>query len=181
MRIEFDAVPMPHRKLLLRVSAIGFPRKRIPGPYLEWVEQIQLSRKFARCQFPEPAYKISIDIVGVVLVFGKGSIRVNVADTDLPELLGEHFEIVDQPHAPRAVPRSLIRTPGGAICQDRSAKFLEGDFVVSRRQKAVWLKGWNHLCSHFPPQIDTLDILDTNVKVKYSRFSMGSYLVSTGP
>ena len=41
MRIQFDAILMPHRELLFRITLKGPSAGRIPGPYLERVEQVQ--------------------------------------------------------------------------------------------------------------------------------------------
>jgi hypothetical protein len=50
VRVEFHPVPVPHGKLLLRISPMGLPASRIPRPNLMRIEQVQLAYEFAARQ-----------------------------------------------------------------------------------------------------------------------------------
>jgi hypothetical protein len=87
MGIEFDTVLMPHRKLLLGVTEIGLPRKRVPCPYLEWIEQVQLSGQLTGGQLSEPTNEVAVNVIRMIFIFGKGSVSIDIANANLPELL----------------------------------------------------------------------------------------------
>ena len=110
MGIEFNPVTVPHRQLSFRIPTIGLSGQRILRPHLEWIEQIQLPHQVSRSQLPKSTYEISVDVVGMIFVFSKGSIPVNLADSDLPKLLRQNFEVIDQSSAPPAVPGAQIRS-----------------------------------------------------------------------
>lgn len=77
----------------------------------------------------------------MILILGEGTVRVNFADADLPELLREDFEVINQPPAPVVIPCALLRSIWRAANEYRPAKLVKGDFVVSRWQETVRLKG----------------------------------------
>ena len=81
----------------------------------------------------QAADEISVDIVGVIFVFGKGAVGVDFANTDRPELAGQYFEAMTScaPHG--RIPLTLWNSAPGD--QDRLPKVVERDFVVPRRQE----------------------------------------------
>ncbi len=164
MRIEFNPIPVPHRELFLRISAMGLSRRRIPCPYLEWVEQVQPPRQIPRGQLIQAADEIAVNIVRMVLILGEGTVCVDFADADLPELLREDLEVIDQPVAPAAVSRARLRSFWWAANEYRPAKLIKGHFVVSRWQETVWLKGRYIHDSLFRQYYAILAMLDLYVK-----------------
>jgi hypothetical protein len=104
MRVHLHAVLVPHGELLLRIPAAWLPRGRVPGPNLERIEQVQIPHQFAGLQLDQAANKVSIDVVGVVFVFGKRAIGEHLADACLPELPRESLKVADQFFPPRPVP-----------------------------------------------------------------------------
>jgi hypothetical protein len=40
VRVKLHTIPMPHRKLLFWIATIRLPRRRVPRPYFEGVEQV---------------------------------------------------------------------------------------------------------------------------------------------
>lgn len=104
MRIEFHSVTVPHRKLLLGIPAVRLPRRRIPCPELIGVEQVELPCQIAGLQHAEGSNEVSIDIVGMILIFRERTVSEDVPDAYLPELLCENLQVVDQAQAPRRIP-----------------------------------------------------------------------------
>src|SRR5271155_2189008 len=104
MWVEFYTIAVPHRKLFLGIAPIRFARERIPRPDLERIEQVQLLRQSSRCQVSQTANKISVDIVGMIFIFHKRSICIDIANANGPKLPHEYFEVVDESLSPVNIP-----------------------------------------------------------------------------
>jgi len=85
VRIELDAVLVPHRKLLVRKAAVWTALCRGPRPDLVRVEEIQLALQFSTGEFTQVADKIPVDIVGMFFVLDEGPISEDLSDANLPE------------------------------------------------------------------------------------------------
>jgi hypothetical protein len=75
MRIELDAVLVPHRKLLLRGAAVRTTRGGIPRPDLVRVEEVQLSRELSAGELVEIADEVPVDVLRMILVLDEGAVR----------------------------------------------------------------------------------------------------------
>jgi hypothetical protein len=133
--IELDAVLVPHRELLLRKTTVRAALRRIPGPDLVRVEEVQLPLQLSAGELTQVADEVPVDIVGVFFVFGERAVGEDLADADLPELPHEDSQIVDEPTPPSDIPVGV----GRAWTHDkhRSAKLVEGQLIVGRRQETV--------------------------------------------
>jgi hypothetical protein len=67
----------------------------------------------------------------VVLVLNKGSVGKDLADADLPELVHEDLQVVDEPSPPGDVPVGVAGA--GTDDEQRTAELVEGELVVDRR------------------------------------------------
>ena len=107
--------------------------------------------QFAGPQFGQAANKVSIDVVGVVFVFGKRAIGKHFADTCLPELPRESLKVANQFGPSWRVPRGVLVPIARPPHQQRLPQVLERDLVIARRQEAIRPKRWNrcHTC-HSP-------------------------------
>jgi hypothetical protein len=64
VRVELDAVLVPHRKLPLGEPAGGAALRRIPGPDLVGVAEIQLAFELSAGELMQITNKIPVDVVG---------------------------------------------------------------------------------------------------------------------
>ena len=83
VRIEFDAIRVPHGKLSLCIATIRPPFSRIPRPAIVRIEQIQLALQLAACQSLQFALEIAVDVVWMLFILDKRPV-----DEDLLNLAG---------------------------------------------------------------------------------------------
>ena len=105
VRVEFHPVPVPHGKLLLRVSPMSLPGSRVPSPNLMRIEQVQLACEFPTRQRLQRANEIAVNVIRMVLLLDEGAVGKDLGHTHGPELLGHDLEIVDEELPPRGIPR----------------------------------------------------------------------------
>jgi hypothetical protein len=74
---------MPHRKLLLGIATKGLPGTWIPRPNFIGVEEIQPSCQFSARKVGQGTDEISVDVIGMILLFHEGTVGKYVADADL--------------------------------------------------------------------------------------------------
>ena len=132
---------MPHGKLLLGIPAKGLSGPRIPGPNFIGIEQIQFSSEFPARQIGQAADEVSVDVIGMIFLFHKGTVGEDLSDSDLLQLPGHHFEITDEGLTPGGVPRTV--SVARSHDQRRVAKLLEREFVIAWRQQAQRIEGRN--------------------------------------
>ncbi|HEY3738692.1 MAG TPA: hypothetical protein VGL53_02550 [Bryobacteraceae bacterium] len=96
MGIQFNSVLMPHRQLLLRVSAESFPGGRVPCPHFEGVEEIELPCERAAAKHRWVTNEISVNVVRVSFILSERAIGKDVSNANLPELYGEDLEVFDK-------------------------------------------------------------------------------------
>jgi hypothetical protein len=97
-------------------------------------------RQIARGQLTQSEDEVSVNVIRMILILDERAVRIDFADADLPELLREDLEVIDQPVAPAGVPCTL-GSVFRATDEYRPAKLVKGHFVVSSWKEAVWLKG----------------------------------------
>src|SRR4051812_5458579 len=89
MRVEFDPIGVPHRQLPLRVSMVGSPRCRVPRPDLMRVQKIEFPSQLPTGKPKKVANEIGINVVGVVLVLGKGPVSEHLGNPHMPKLTSQ--------------------------------------------------------------------------------------------
>src|ERR1700676_5184685 len=113
---------MPHWQLPLRKAAVWPAGLRVPGPHLERIKQVQFPRQVSGCQLLQAADEVTVDVVGMILVLGEGTVRVNFPDADRPQLPRQDLKVGDQLRSPGRIP--ILGTPWIARDQDRLPEFL---------------------------------------------------------
>jgi hypothetical protein len=69
----------------------------------------------------------------MILILDKRSVGIDLVNPDRPALSGQDFEVIDESPPPVSIPpRAGIRDR--TMDQNRVAKLIERDFLVSRRQ-----------------------------------------------
>jgi hypothetical protein len=104
MRVEFDPVNMPHRKLELGVAPIRTTRIGIPRPDSVWIKFIQVVFETSACKMVQLANEVPVDVIGVVFVLDKRAVYEDLPDANSPKLLDEHGQVVHKLGPPRGVP-----------------------------------------------------------------------------
>jgi hypothetical protein len=72
----------------------------------------------------QPADEVAINVVRVIFVFRERAVCENIAYSDVPELLHENLEIVDQVGPPGRVPRGIL-IPVGTQDENRMTEFIK--------------------------------------------------------
>ncbi len=95
------------------------------------------------------AIEVSIDVVGMILVFREGPVDEQLLDADLPELPDQNLETIDQHRAPARIPvRVSVAWP---LHQGRGPQFLEAGLPIACRQHAVLRERRDLRHSFHPP------------------------------
>ena len=91
--------------------------------------------EFAACESVQGHFEVTVDVIWMVLVLDEGSVGIHPVDPDVPELLGEQLQAVDETKAPPSVPVARAHIVTGD--QERSSQLIEGELVVASVQKAI--------------------------------------------
>src|ERR1700676_735587 len=102
----------------------------------------------------------------MVLVLGERSVREDVSDTDLPQLPREDFEVFNEHFTPGRIPRRISAWPRSPD-KHRLPEIREGNLVIAGRKEAILIEEGNRCHVYRSATHDTLDHLDTYVKVTY--------------
>ncbi len=84
----------------MRIKLDAAARLRIPGPNLERIEQIQLTLELAGLQPIQLAHEVTIDVVRSSFVLNKRAVSEYLGYANLPELLHEYFELINEVSSP---------------------------------------------------------------------------------
>lgn len=138
VRVEFDPVGMPHRKLFLSVPTVGTSFLRVLGPALFRVDLVELPLELAGRDPLGIGLEVSIDVVRMGLRFGKRPVEIDLLDADRPELIAHRFRPAGEVFAPLGVPiLSPDGTRAGSLDQSRCPQLLERDLVVARWKETL--------------------------------------------
>src|ERR1043165_875848 len=150
------------------------PRRRVPRPNLVGIEQVQFPDQLPTLELVQTAHKIPVDVIGMVFVLRERAVSKYLPDTYFPQLAGQDFQVVDQSRSPTRIPGGVLPWISRSQDEHRAPQFLKRHLVIARRQQAICFKGRNHCHTCRPRYLDTLAVLDKNVKHDY-RASMSAH------
>lgn len=96
VRVEFDAVVVPHGELRFGVVAVAAPRGGISGPGFVRVEPVQASLELPRSEALDLDLEVSADVIGVRFRFDERPVEEDGVDSHLPELSDEDLGLTDE-------------------------------------------------------------------------------------
>ena len=137
MWVEFDAILMPHRELLLGRGAGNAPCGRIPCPDLEFIQRVQSALEIAAGKGHDVALEVSVDVVRPGFGFGERSVEEDLGDADLPQLPDQDLGVGDQFGSMGSISLELggIRGSGD---EDRGAHLVEGRVISPHFQHSIY-------------------------------------------
>ena len=137
VRVKLHAVGVPHGQLKLLRAAVGSSGCVMPGPAFLRVDEVEVVLQLSRRKAVRVALEVTIDVVGMVLVFDEGSVNENLIDADLSKLPDHYAKVLDELEPPSTVPRGIVLGGPGSEHENGLLKSVQGHRVVAGAQHSV--------------------------------------------